>query len=188
VPERFVVRFDRRLTWGETPEDALADVEGMDAVRQARAAGLGVEIRVPRYRQPTWRGYVPDQPQIYPGWLTPEEHPVIEAAIETWNAVAEPAVAADAAGGGLRKKPRVDRWIFSTDGVGWPVPPDAGGIVIPDRKRWIETDTSRHPAMFGLGTGIEQNTHKIGEALDTRELVHAIAFLARYSVALARQP
>jgi hypothetical protein len=38
--------------------------------------------------------------------------------------------------------------------------------------------------MFGIGTGIEQNTHKIGEALDTRELRHAIAFLAAYPMAL----
>jgi hypothetical protein len=34
--------------------------------------------------------------------------------------------------------------------------------------------------MFGLGPGIMQNAHKIGEALDTRELRHAIAFLAGY--------
>ena len=30
----------------------------------------------------------------------------------------------------------------------------------------------------------EQNTHKIGETLDTRELRHAVAFLARYPQAL----
>ena len=47
-------------------------------------------------------------------------------------------------------------------------------------KRWVDAGTWRHAAMFGLGTGIEQNTHKVGEALDTRELQHAIAFLARY--------
>jgi acetylornithine deacetylase/succinyl-diaminopimelate desuccinylase-like protein len=39
--------------------------------------------------------------------------------------------------------------------------------------------------MFGIGTGIEQNTHKIGECLDVRELEAAIAFLARYPGALA---
>jgi hypothetical protein len=34
--------------------------------------------------------------------------------------------------------------------------------------------------MFGFGSGIMQNAHKIGEVLDLRELQHAIAFLARF--------
>jgi len=38
----------------------------------------------------------------------------------------------------------------------------------------------KHPAMFGFGPGIEQNTHKIGECLDERELLHCAAFLARF--------
>ena len=39
--------------------------------------------------------------------------------------------------------------------------------------------------MFGIGAGIEQNTHKIGECVDTRELRLAIAFLARFPSAYA---
>ena len=31
-----------------------------------------------------------------------------------------------------------------------------------------------------IGSGIEQNTHKIGECVDLRELQHSIAFLARF--------
>jgi hypothetical protein len=34
--------------------------------------------------------------------------------------------------------------------------------------------------MFGIGAGIEQNTHRIGECVDERELEHAIAVLARF--------
>ena len=34
--------------------------------------------------------------------------------------------------------------------------------------------------MFGVVPGIEQNTHKIGECVDDRELRQAIAFLARF--------
>jgi hypothetical protein len=83
-------------------------------------------------------------------------------------------------GGALRREPRVDRWIFSTDGVGWPVPTEDRSIAVAEEKRWMEAGAYRHAAMFGIGTGIEQNTHKIGEVLDTRELQHAIAFLSRY--------
>jgi hypothetical protein len=79
----------------------------------------------------------------------------------------------------------VDRWVFSTDGVGYPVPAADRSIADPAEKRWVVSGAFRHPAMIGFGTGIEQNTHKIGEALDTRELQHAIAFLTRFPSAFA---
>ncbi len=186
VPERFTFRFDRRLTAGETPEIAISEVDALDAVRAARAAGLKVEIGVPSYEQPTWRGFVPGNPQVYMGWVTPEEHPAIAAAVAAWRVSVTPFVPKGREeGGAMRREPRVDRWIFSTDGVGWPVPAKGSGLVVPDGKRWVDAGAYRHAAMFGIGTGIEQNTHKIGEALDTRELQHAAAFLARYPAMLA---
>jgi putative selenium metabolism hydrolase len=188
VPERFTFRFDRRLTVGESPQQALEDVEALASVAAARAAGLRVDVRVPLYEQPTWRGYRPGNPQIYPGWVTPAEHPAIATAVEVYRRVVTPHVAeppGGATGGALRREPRVDRWIFSTDGVGFPVPVEDGRYAVPERKRWVESGATRHPAMFGLGPGIEQNTHKIGECVDVRELQHAIAFLARFPSAYA---
>ena len=96
-----------------------------------------------------------------------------------YRAVVSPQVAAGGQGGALRKEPRVDRWIFSTDGVGLPVPVD-GPVQPGPAKRWVQAGAFTHPPMFGLGPGIEQNTHKIGEVVDLRELQHAIAFLARF--------
>jgi acetylornithine deacetylase/succinyl-diaminopimelate desuccinylase-like protein len=182
VPERLVFRFDRRLTVGESAEQAVADIEALPAVARARAAGLSVEVRVPTYDTPTWKGYRPGNPQIYPGWATPEEHPAIVAAVQAYRDVVTPAVPAGGGdeGGHLRPEPRVDRWIFSTDGVGFPVPKDDTRIAVPERKGWVVSGAVRHPAMFGLGPGIEQNTHKIGECVDARELERAIAFLARF--------
>ena len=181
VPDRFTFRFDRRLTVGETPQQAVADIEALDAVGVARRAGLSVDIAVPRYQEPTWRGYRPDNPQIYMGWLTPEEHPAIQAAVRTYQSVITPNVPDKGAqGGNLRKTARVDRWIFSTDGVGFPVPTEDTTIAVPAQKSWVSSGAFKHPAMFGIGPGIEQNTHKIGECVDERELQHAIAFLARF--------
>ncbi|HET7294410.1 MAG TPA: M20/M25/M40 family metallo-hydrolase [Vicinamibacteria bacterium] len=183
VPERLVLRFDRRLTLGETPEQALRDVEALEAVRAARSAGLRVEIAVPRYREKTWRGYQADNAQVYPGWLTPEDHPAIRAAAEAYRAVVTPSVVEPAGGaqaGALRREPRVDRWIFSTDGVGFPVPSSNRTIGVTERKRWVASNGTKHPAMFGIGAGIEQNTHRIGECVDLRELQHAIAVLTRF--------
>jgi hypothetical protein len=39
--------------------------------------------------------------------------------------------------------------------------------------------------MFGIGAGIEQNTHRVGECVDLRELQHAIAVLVRFPSAFA---
>jgi acetylornithine deacetylase/succinyl-diaminopimelate desuccinylase-like protein len=190
VPERLTFRFDRRLTVGEEPEQAVRDVESLDAVRAARAAGLKVDVGVPRYREKTWRGYLADNPQIYRGWLTPEEHPAIRAAVAAYRGVVTPHVAqpaGEAKAGALRREPRVDRWIFSTDGVGFPVPVSDTSIAVPEAKRWVVSGASRHPAMFGIGAGIEQNTHRIGECVDLRELQHAIAVLARFPSAFVAE-
>jgi acetylornithine deacetylase/succinyl-diaminopimelate desuccinylase-like protein len=179
VPERFTFRFDRRLTMGETPEQSLADIDGLDSVAKARENGLEVTVTVPTYDKATWSGYVLGNPQTYLGWVTPADHPAILAAEETYRGVVSPHVE-EGDRGALRKEPRVDRWIFSTDGVGFVVPPGDDRVPHTDRKLWVKNATAKHPPMFGVGPGIEQNTHKIGECVDLRELQHAIAMLARF--------
>lgn len=189
VPERFTFRLDRRLTAGEDPERARHDVEELSTVELARQAGLDVQVRIPVYERLTWKGYRPGNAQVYPGWVTPEDHPAITAASSTYRAVITPQVAVDGSGGALRRDPRVSRWVFSTDGVGVPLPSASADVSVPATKRWIQQPPYHHPAMFGIGPGIEQNTHKIGECVDTRELAPVIAFLARFpSLYRSRQP
>ncbi len=180
VPERFTFRFDRRLTAGEDPAEALAAIDGLAAVTRAREAGLRVEVRAPFYDEPTWRGYRPGNPQIYPGWVTPEDHPAITTAVDAYRRVTSPQIAEPGSAGQPRKEPRVERWIFSTDGVGFPIPVAESAVAVPEAKRWITAGAYRHPAMFGIGPGLEQNTHKIGECVDSREFPLVIALLARF--------
>ena len=183
VPERFTFRFDRRLSIGETAEEALQQVDRLDAVAAARVAGLTVDVTVPRYDRPTWTGHPVDNAQVYPGWITPDEHPAIRAAVDAYRRVVTPQVSepeGGASGGALRAEPRVDTWVFSTDGVGFPVPLEPAPFTVPVAKGWVVSGAVRHPAMFGIGAGIEQNTHRIGECVDERELQHAIAVLARF--------
>ena len=85
----------------------------------------------------------------------------------------------------MRREPRVDKWIFSTDGVGFPIAIDDTTIDVGPDKGWIVSGPVKHPAMFGIGAGVEQNTHRIGEYVDRRELQHAIAVLARFPRAFA---
>jgi len=129
--------------------------------------------------EPTWKGYKPGNPQIYPGWVTPEDHLAIEAAAESYRRVASPWIE-DGDGGELRREPRVDRWIFSTDGVGMVVEAESAGIEHLDAKKWVRSGRFAHPPMFGIGPGIEHNTHKIGECVDSREFDVAIAVMARF--------
>ena len=189
VPDKFTVRFDRRLTVGETPEQAVADMEALDAVSAAREAGLDVQLSVPVYEQPTWRGYLPGNPQIYMGWATPEDHPALDTAVDVYQAVVKPNLGSSDLDqpGTLQQNPRVDRWIFSTDGVGFPIPEGDTSIPVDSSKNWVHAGGFKHPAMFGFGPGIEQNTHKIGECVDQRELRHAISFLARFPSAFANR-
>ena len=186
VPDRFMLRFDRRLTVGEEPEQALAAIESLEAVRTAREEGLSVDVVVPIYDQATWQGYELGNPQIYMGWATPEDHPSIAVASSVYQNVVAPNVTpSPQSDGGLRAEARVDRWIFSTDGVGFPVPAGDTSIDVPASKAWVDAGKYRHPAMFGFGPGIEHNTHKIGECVDQRELRLVVAFLARYPSAYA---
>ncbi len=171
------------MTAGEDPNAALDDVDSLPSVARARDAGLEVHVRVPVYSQPTWKGYRPDNPQIYPGWVTPEDHPAIGAAVDSYRHVVSPNVEAGTDGGSMKREPRVSRWVFSTDGVGVPVSTSGSGLQIPESKNWVVSGSFAHPAMFGIGPGIEQNTHKIGEYVDGRELAPVIAFLARYPAA-----
>jgi len=130
-----------------------------------------------------------DNEAIYPGWMTPPDHPAIACAVDAYERVVTPGVPESESerrttkpelAGGRSRTPRVERWIFSTDGVGFMVGADDPDITVPDSKRWIRTGSLKHPAMFGFGPGIEQNTHKIGECVDARELESVCALLARF--------
>jgi acetylornithine deacetylase/succinyl-diaminopimelate desuccinylase-like protein len=123
------------------------------------------------------------------GWETPEDHPAIQCVADVYRRVVGPNVDAAAAaqpGGTLKTEPRIDRWIFSTDGVGFPIRRD-GDVQVSAAKRWVQAGEFQHPAMFGCGPGIEQNTHKIGEVVDLRELQHAVAVIARFPSAYVAQ-
>ncbi|KAH7817510.1 putative M20/M25/M40 family metallo-hydrolase [Monocercomonoides exilis] len=182
VPERFTFRFDRRLTAGESPKEAVADVESFESVKAARAAGCTVTVSVPRYTDPSWKGTPPDNDQIYMSWVTPEDHPVIKAAVESYKRVITPVIPAShkETKEAIKREPRVARWIFSTDGVGYPIPVSDTSIAVTPAKKWVTTGEYKHPAMFGFGAGYEQNTHKIGEWVDEREIQHAIALYSRF--------
>ncbi len=100
--------------------------------------------------------------------------------MDSYRRVVSPGIRTGGTGGALRPEPRLSRWVFSTDGVGVPVETANDGLEVPVTKQWVEAGAFRHPAMFGFGPGHEQNTHKIGECVDSREIAPVVALYARF--------
>ncbi|MCI0475844.1 MAG: M20/M25/M40 family metallo-hydrolase, partial [Anaerolineales bacterium] len=98
VPDRCSIVLDRRLTRGETAQDALAQV-------RALLPSQDFEIEFLRYTRPSYNGYLREHEQIFPAWTFEESHPLIRAAIETSRAI------------GLETT--TGKWNFSTNGAYW---------------------------------------------------------------------
>ncbi len=100
VPDEGMIYMDRRLTWGETMELAV------DQVRKAILdAGVEkVEVGVPNYDKPSWKGTVHAPELYFPTWKIPADSPLVQSGVEAHKALF----------GGV---PTVDKWTFSTNGV-----------------------------------------------------------------------
>jgi len=93
------IHVDRRLTLGETEESAVAEIAGLPSVQRT-----GARVEVLGYESPTHTGYRLPAKKYYPTWLFEEDHPVVRAAVRTYEALFETAC-------------RPGRWTFSTNGV-----------------------------------------------------------------------
>ncbi len=96
VPDACQIYVDRRLTAGETPASALAEIEAV------LPDGAGVEVL--RYEAVSHTGRKTRQPKEFPTWTLDPEHPLCRAGVEAAAAVQDRAV-------------RLSRWVFSTNGV-----------------------------------------------------------------------
>ncbi len=97
VPDQARLYVDRRLTWGETKDSAIAEIREL----------CGPELKgvaVPEYNKPSWRGTVFTQELYFPTWKTPEDHALVQAGVRAFESLHD-------------DPPRVDKWTFSTNGV-----------------------------------------------------------------------
>lgn len=105
VPDRCSIVLDRRLTQGETAEQALEQV-------RTRLPSRDFEIEILRYDKPSYNGYLREVDQIFPAWSFDEAHPLVRAGVETCRSI------------GLETS--TGKWNFSTNGAYW-----AGAASIP---------------------------------------------------------
>jgi len=100
VPDSASIALDRRLTFGETKESAVAEV-----AEACRIAGYPeAEIEILSYNEKAYTGLVYPMEKYYPTWVTPPTSPYVLAAADTYNKLFD-------------KAPKIDKWTFSTNGV-----------------------------------------------------------------------
>jgi putative selenium metabolism hydrolase len=91
------LHLDRRLTWGETEETALAELK---QILQSKDA----VIEVPIYEETSFTGLKYGMKKYYPTWKLDENHPAISLGVKAFQEL-------------YNRQPLVDKWTFSTNGV-----------------------------------------------------------------------
>jgi len=100
VPDSARIHLDRRLTWGETKDSAVAEVREACSL----AGEPEAEIEVLTYSEAAFTGLVYPTEKYFPTWVTPPDSPWLQAAVSAYQNT-------------LKRPPKVDKWTFSTNGV-----------------------------------------------------------------------
>lgn len=134
------LHLDRRLTWGEDIQLAVNQIE--EIVKKDNG-----KVEVLDYKEKAFTGIEYGMKKYYPTWKIEESHPVITKGIKVYEKL-------------FGRKPEVDKWTFSTNGV---VINGIYGIPV-----------------IGFGPGNEVMAHAPDEKTPVEHLVKASAFYAMY--------
>ena len=102
VPDEAVIYIDRRMTFGETQEAAIKQIE--DLIPEESKARVKVEKLF--YNEPSYTGFVFPVDKYFPAWALPDEHELVQAGLNTAKLI------------GLPEHPS-GKWAFSTNGIYW---------------------------------------------------------------------
>lgn len=97
VPDQAMLYLDRRLTSGESMESALAQV-------RTAIGDEEVEVTVPRYTKPSWKGTSYEQELYFPTWKVEAGHPLVRGGVAAYRSL-------------FGTDPVIDKWTFSTNCV-----------------------------------------------------------------------
>jgi len=105
VPDEATIYIDRRLTFGDTAESALAEVQAIiDA--QAGTARRDITLRLLTYDVPSYTGFRLAVDKYFPPWALEADHPLVQAALRTTELAFD-------------QRATTGRWDFSTNGTYW---------------------------------------------------------------------
>lgn len=102
VPDEATIFIDRRVTFGDTVESALAEVQTIIDASGER----DVTLEMLTYDDPSWNGYRFKLDKYFPAWAYDESHPLVSAALATTEAV-------------FGQRAATGKWAFSTNGIYW---------------------------------------------------------------------
>jgi putative selenium metabolism hydrolase len=100
VPDEATIFIDRRLTWGEKPEEELARLQKIVGDRD------DMTVSILKYEVPSYTGFVYPLDKIYPAWILEEDHPLVQAGQKTGEML-------------WGEMPKPHKWGFSTNGIYW---------------------------------------------------------------------
>ncbi len=102
VPDECTIFIDRRLTFGESKEGAIAQVQALIPADLRD----DFEVSMLHYDDPSYTGFVFEVEKYYPAWALPEEAAIVRAGVE-------------AASNYLGRPVPTGKWEFSTNGTYW---------------------------------------------------------------------
>lgn len=102
VPDEAVIYIDRRMTFGETEEEAIAQVEALIPEESKDR----VKVEALFYDEPSYTGFVFPVEKYFPAWALDENHDLVQAGLKARELI------------GLEPKP-ASKWSFSTNGIYW---------------------------------------------------------------------
>ena len=91
------IHLDRRLTWGETKESAVAEIEEL-------IKGMNAKVEVLNYSEKAYTGLEYGMEKYYPTWKMPEDSEIVQKGVSTYQKL-------------FGNAPKVDKWTFSTNGI-----------------------------------------------------------------------
>ena len=91
------LHLDRRLTWGETKESAVKEIEQL-------IEGMNAKVEVLDYYEEAYTGLKYGMEKYYPTWKIPENHEIVQTGVDAYKKL-------------YGEKPKIDKWTFSTNGV-----------------------------------------------------------------------
>ncbi len=91
------IHLDRRLTWGETKESAVKEIEEI-------VKGMNAKVEVLNYEGVAYTGLKYGMEKYFPTWKIPQDSHVITTAVNAFEEL-------------FNKQPKIDKWTFSTNGV-----------------------------------------------------------------------
>ena len=91
------IHLDRRLTWGETKESAVAEIEAI-------VKNLNAKIEILNYEETSYTGLRYGMEKYYPTWKIDENAPIVQTGVKAFTSL-------------FGKAPIIDKWTFSTNGI-----------------------------------------------------------------------